>query len=174
VNQKAARLHIWHRRLTPVKAYPPMPTAPSSLTSGGWATAGEEISDDNVLWRQYVLMVDLYRYYIDLVWKVTIWFYTATGLSLAYLFTHLNPTNHDYLPLLLLFLGALAIGISWIYNRVAPGMTQMEEWLEYIAVSLKLPGRPHVDFMRWFCRFISGTLLLVGASCLGFYIFLQT
>ena len=120
------------------------------------------------------MLVDLYRYYIDLVWKVTIWFYTATGLSLAYLVTHLNSKNHGYLPLLLLFLGALAIGMSRIYNRVVPGMTQLEEWLEYIAVSLQLPGRPHVDFVRWFCRFISGTLLLIAASCLGFYAYLLT
>jgi hypothetical protein len=140
----------------------------------GWAAASEEISDDNLLWRQYVLMVDLYRYYIDLVWKVTIWFYTATGLSLAYLVTHLNSRDHGYLPLLLLFLGALAIGISRIYSRVVPRMTQMEEWLEYIAVSLRLPGRPHVDFVRWFCRFISGTLVLIAASCLGFFVYLHT
>ena len=51
-----------------------MPTGRASFTPDGWATASEEISDDNLLWRQYILMVDLYRYYIDLVWKVTIWF----------------------------------------------------------------------------------------------------
>ena len=174
MNQKAARLHIWHRRLWPVKGPPSIPGDPPSFTPAGWATASEEISEDNLLWRQYVLLVDLYRYYIDLVWKVTIWFYTATGLSLAYLVTHLNSKNHGYLPLLLLFLGAIAIGMSRIYNRVVPGMTQLEEWLEYIAVSLRLPGRPHVDFVRWFCRFISGTLLLIAASCLGFYAYLLT
>jgi len=151
-----------------------MPIGPSSFTPGGWASASEEISENNVLWRQYVLLVDLYRYYIDMIWKVSIWFYTATGLSLAYLVTHLSSTNHGYLPLLLLFLGAMAIGISRIYIRVLPRMTQMEEWLEYIAISLRLPGRPHVDFMRWFCRFISGALLLIAASCFGFYAYLQT
>jgi hypothetical protein len=151
-----------------------MPNAPASFMPGGWATASEEISDDNLLWRQYVLMVDLYRYYIDLVWKVTIWFYTATGLSLAYLVTHLNSRDHGYLPLLLLFFGGLAIGMSRIYSRAVSGMTEMEEWLEYIAVSLRLPGRPHVEFACWFCRFISGTLLLIAAFCFGFYAYLQT
>lgn len=88
----------------------PLPTlaVPSSFTPGGWAGASEEIHEENLLWRQYVLLVDLYRYYIDLVWRVTIWFYTATGLSLAYILTHLNSRNHGYLPLLLLFLGAMA------------------------------------------------------------------
>lgn len=45
---------------------------PSSFTPGGRVSASEEISDGNILWRQYVLVVDLYRYYVDLVWKVTI------------------------------------------------------------------------------------------------------
>ena len=48
------------------------------------APAGERTTtggNDNLLWRQYVLLVDLYRYFIDLVWKVSIWFYTAAGVS---------------------------------------------------------------------------------------------
>jgi hypothetical protein len=52
-------------------------------------------------------------------------------------------------------------------------MGQVEEWLVYIAVSPRLPGRPHVDFIRWFYQFISGTLLLIAVSCLGFYAYLQ-
>src|SRR5262249_53337406 len=112
-----------YRRPWPLKdPPPPIPTGPSSLTPGGWASASEEISDDNLLWRQYIVLVDLLRYYIDLVWKVAIWFYTATGLSLAYLVTHLDSRNHGYMPLLLLFLGAIAIGVSRIYIRIVSGM----------------------------------------------------
>src|SRR6266568_67752 len=169
MNKKVAGHHMWHRRLLPVKGPPPAPTGPSSYTLDGWAAASEEISEDNLLWRQYVLLVDLYRYYIDLIWKVSIWFYTATGVSLAYFFTHFDSGNHSYLPLLLLFLGAMGIGVSRIFSRVIHYVKQMENWLEYIAVSLRLPGRPHVEFIRWFCQFVSGTLLLLAASCFGFY-----
>jgi hypothetical protein len=63
---------MWYRRLSLVKGPPPAPTGPSSYVSDGWASASDEISDDNLLWRQYVLFVDLYRYYIDLIWKVSI------------------------------------------------------------------------------------------------------
>ena len=117
-----------------------MTTGPSSYNPDGWAAASEEISDHNLLWRQYVLFVDLYRYYIDLAWKTSIWFYAATGVSLAYFVTHFNSRNHGYLPLLLLFLGAMGIGVLLIFSRVIHYVTQMEKWLEYIAVSLKLPG----------------------------------
>lgn len=163
---------MWHRRLLLVKGPPPTPTGPSSYTPGGWAGASEEISDDNLLWRQYALLVDLYRYYIDLVWKVSIWFYTATGVSLAYFLTHYNSRNRDYLPLLLLFLGAMSIGVSRIFSRAIHYVTQMEKWLEYIAVSLRLPGRPHIEFVRWFCNFVSGTLLIIAASCFAFFAYL--
>jgi len=128
----------------------------------------------NILWRQYVIFVDLYRYYIDLIWKVTIWYYTATGVSLAYFFTNLNANDHGYLPLLLLFLSALSGGMSLIYARAIHYVSEMESWLEYIAVSLRLPGRPHVEFIHSFCRFTSGTLLLIAVSCLGFFAYLHT
>ncbi len=160
-------------QLLSAKGPPPAASGRSSYAPEGWATASETISEDNLLWRQYITFIDLYKYYIDLIWKVTIWFYTVIGVSLAYFFTHLNSGNRGYLPLLLLFLGALGIGVSRIFTRIIPGMVQMEEWLEYIAVSLKLPGRPHVAFVRWFCRFISGTLLLTAGACFGFYAYLQ-
>jgi hypothetical protein len=163
---------MWHRRLLLVKGPPPAPVGPSSYSPGGWAGASEVISDDNLLWRQYALFVDLYRYYIDLVWKVSIWFYTATGASLAYFFAHYNSGNHGYLPLLLLFLGAMGIGVARIFSRVVHYVKQMENWLEYIAVSLRLPGRPHIEFIQWFCQFVSGTLIIIAAFCFGFFAYL--
>ena len=167
--RKAARSHAGLPRFL-LKGPPREP--PRSYDQHGWAAPNEEISDQNTLWRQYIIFVELYRYYIDLIWKVTIWYYTATGVSVAYLLTHLNARDHGYLPLLLLFLGALSLGISLIYARAIHYITQMETWLEYIAISLRLPGRPHVEFIRSFCRFTSGTLLLIAGSCLGFFAYL--
>jgi hypothetical protein len=146
----------------------------SSYDPSGWAARGEEINESNILWRQYLMFVELYRYYIDLVWKASIWYYTAMGVSLAYFFAHLNARNHGYLPLLLVFLGAMSVGMSLIYARVVHYVGQMESWLDYIAVSLRLPGRPHVEFIRSFCRFTSATLLLIAVSCLGFFAYLHT
>ena len=67
----------------------------------------------------------------------------------------------------------MGIGTSFIFGRIIHYVTQMGEWLEYIAVSLRLPGRPHTEFMGWFCRFASGTFLLIAASCFGFFTYLQ-
>ncbi len=163
-----------HRRLWLIEGPLPEACGPSSSASGRWALPNAKISDDNLLWRQYVVFVDLYRYYIDLAWKVSVWFYTAIGVSLAYFFSHFNSGNRGYLPLLLLFLGSMSIGVSWIFGRVVHYLTEMEKWLEYIAASLRLPGRPHVEFIRWFCQFVSVTLILIAASCFGFFAYLQS
>jgi hypothetical protein len=68
-----------------------------SFDPSNWADSHEEVSDDNKLWRQYMVMVDLHRYYMDLTWKVTIWYYTAVGAALIYFFDHLNETSPGYL-----------------------------------------------------------------------------
>ena len=174
VLSKAARSHMQRQRFLLGKDSLHEVPKLSSHDPNGWAAKGEEINDSNILWRQYVIFVDLYRYYIDLIWKVTIWYYTATGVSLAYFFTNLNANDHGYLPLLLLFLSALSGGMSLIYARAIHYVSEMESWLEYIAVSLRLPGRPHVEFIHSFCRFTSGTLLLIAVSCLGFFAYLHT
>ena len=67
----------------------------------------------------------------------------------------------------------MGIGVSRIFSRVIHYVAQMEKWLEYIAVSLRLSGRPHMEFIRWLCQFASGTFLLISASCFGFFAYLQ-
>ena len=173
MSKKTGRPRSWRQQLFFLEASAHQVPESSSLDPRSWAAKGDEVSDGNVLWRQYLILVDLYRYYIDLVWKVAIWYYTALGLSLAYLLSHLNGSNHGYLPLLLLFLSALSVGVALILGRAVFYVNKMEQWLEYIAVSLGLPGRPHVEFIRWFCRFTGGTLLLIAVSCLGLFVYLD-
>jgi hypothetical protein len=163
---------FWRQLVWPSRIPRPQTSGPPSSDPSGWATGSEEVSDENTLWRQYTVFVELYRYYIDLAWKVVVWYYTVTGLCLLYLFGHLNASNHGYLPLLLLFLSAMGVGLLLIYSRANRTAPDLEKWLEHIAVSLHLPGRPHVDFLRWFLRLASGMFLLTALSCLGFFVYL--
>lgn len=168
----AMRPDSWRRLLWfPEGAVPRAPKPPSGDPSG-WAAGSEEVSDNNTLWRQYAVLVELYRYYIDLAWKVVVWYYSVVGLSLLYLLGHLGAANHGYLPILLLFLSALGAGLLLVYARASQNMPDMENWLEYIAVALRLPGRPHVDFLLWFLRLSSVLFLLTSLSCLGLFAYL--
>ena len=58
-------------------------------------------------------------------------------------------SNHGYLPL--------------------HYMREMEGWIEYIAVSLRLPGRPDVEFIRAYCRFTSVAVVLIATFSVAFY-----
>lgn len=42
------------------------------------------IEADNLLWDQYAVYVDLFKFYVDLAWKSTTWYYAITGVVLAY------------------------------------------------------------------------------------------
>ncbi len=44
--------------------------------------------DPEILWRQYAQNVDLYKFYLELVTKVTAFYYAVTGAILAYYFQH--------------------------------------------------------------------------------------
>src|SRR5690242_16540045 len=128
MSKKAVGSHLWRQRLFLSEHSSHEASKSSIFNRNGWAGRDEEINDSNALWRQYIILVDLYRYFIDLIWKVSIWYYTAVGVSLAYLFTHLNGGNRAYLPLLLFFLSALSIGVALIFSRVIYYVSQMEQW----------------------------------------------
>ena len=42
------------------------------------------MSDPEMLWRQYSLHVDLYKFYLDLAIKINVFYYAVTGAILAY------------------------------------------------------------------------------------------
>jgi hypothetical protein len=144
----------------------------SSHDPVGWATAEEKISDTNTLWRQYTTLVDLYRYYIELAWKVSVWYYTFLGVSLAYFLSNLNAKSPGYLPLLLLFLSGMSGGLLAIFASSFRHLIEMGRWLEYIAVHLRLPGRPHIEFILAFFRLTCVILFLVALACLGLFAFI--
>ena|SRR5262249_20734379 len=144
----------------------------SSFNPDNWATREEDIGDANTLWRQYLILVDLYRYYVDLVWKVSVWYYTVLGVSLVWFLGHLNARNPGYLPLLLIFLSTLSGGLIAIFASTLPHLRETEGWLEYIAVSLRLPGRPHVEFILSFIRMSCCLFLLAALACLGLFAFI--
>jgi hypothetical protein len=144
----------------------------ASHDRANWAYGRESISDTNALWRQYVILVDLYRYYIDLAWKVSVWYYTALGVSFVYFLGHLNTKHPSYLPLLLLFLSGMSSGLLVIFATTFRHLREMEEWLEYIAQRLRFPGRPHVEFILSFLKLNCILLFLIALACLGLFSFI--
>jgi hypothetical protein len=50
--------------------------------------------------------------------------------------------------------------------RGVPQLLQMRDWMEHIAQSLHLPGRPHVEVVATFILFNAVLLALVGVAVL--------
>lgn len=111
----------------------------SELT-GDWATPGQALDERDRLWQQYVVLVDLYKYYLDMVWKVAVWYYATTGAILAYFFSHIGDQGGGVLALLLVFISLVSANFAYLHWRGARHLYDMLPMLEYIALSLHLPG----------------------------------
>jgi hypothetical protein len=137
----------------------------SSKATSGWAGPDVSVSADNLLWKQYVVYVDLFRFYVDIAWRSSVWFYGITGALLAFYFDRVERTG-PYLAFALLLPVAFSVGFCVLYLRGARQVADLRIKLDYIRDQLNLPGRPHVEFLYDFLRWAAVLFALVGA-CLG-------
>ena len=127
------------------------------------ATEGKNLNPDNLLWKQYLVYVDLFKFYVDITWKATTWFYVITGAILVYYFDHIGGENL-FLRYSLFLPFILSLGFSLIYGRGLRETLELENNLEYIAEHLELPGKPHVDVLG---RFLMAACVLFLLTALG-------
>src|SRR5688500_5108469 len=81
-----------------------------------FAKEKDTIDPDNLLWKQYLVYVDLFKFYVDVTWKATTWFYAITGAILVYYFDHISDENL-FLRYALLLPILLSVGFSLMYGR---------------------------------------------------------
>jgi hypothetical protein len=141
-----------------------------SFQRESWAGAGFNIDDSDRLWRQYLILVDLYKYYLDIAWKVSVWYYAITGAILSYYFANRGSLPTVPLDLLLIFLSVASLGFVHHHYRGSKNLHDMTVWLDYIAHSLMLPGRPHVEFAAAFLLVNCALVGLVAVACAGYLI----
>jgi hypothetical protein len=122
-----------------------------------WASATVKIDEHNLLWKQYAVLVDLYKYYLELAWKVSVWYYATSGAILTYFFANVGQPGKSVLPYLLWFYGAASLGFGYLSWRGGGHLFGMIKLFESIAERLGLPGRPHVEFACVFLL-ISGVM----------------
>ena len=134
-------------------------------TEGNWADETAKLGDDNLLWKQYAIYVDLFKFYVDITWKSSTWFYAITGAILAYYFNHVED-NNPLLRYALVLPIILSLGLAFIYDRGNRQTEDLEKKLEYIRERLRLPGKPHVDFLEKFLEVCRLLFVIVGLSIL--------
>ena len=134
-------------------------------TEGNWADETAKLGDDNLLWKQYAIYVDLFKFYVDITWKSSTWFYAITGAILAYYFNHVED-NNPLLRYALVLPIILSLGFAFIYDHGNRQTEDLEKKLEYIRERLRLPGKPHVDFLEKFLEVCRLLFVFVGLSIL--------
>jgi hypothetical protein len=130
-----------------------------------WADAQQRLPERGTIWSNYLLQVDLYKYYLDVIWKVSVWYYGVSGALLAYFFGHLHE-NNPFLPWSLVPLIAGSWLLSLLHLRGVTQLLELRDWMEYAARSLRLPGRPHVEMAATFIVANGILLALAGAGLL--------
>lgn len=128
-------------------------------TEEHWATKSDNLEPDNLLWKQYTVYTDLFKFYVDITWKVITWFYAITGAILVYYFDHVK--NNSYLRYSLLLPAVLSFGFYRIFSFGARQNKDLARWLNYIRAQLNLPGRPHVEVLDQFLELSSKLFLIV-------------
>ena len=126
-----------------------------------WANKLAEIKPDSLLWKQYIVYVDLFKFYVDITWKATTWFYAITGAILVYYFAHADD-NNPFLRWSLVLPIILSFGLFRIYRRGINQTKDLNEKLTYIRQKLNLPGKPHISVLENFLRVGCILFLLVG------------
>ena len=139
----------------------------SANASDLWADETVEVSPDNLLWKQYTVYVDLFKFYVDMTWKASTGFYAITGAILTYYFSHI-PDNNPVLRYSLLLPILLSFVLTYIYHRGVQQTKHLDATLEYISKKLKLAGgrpqggTPHIDILDQFLSIGRLLFLLVG------------
>jgi hypothetical protein len=137
-----------------------------------WAREGEKLDSDDRLWKQYLVLVDLYKFYLDIAWKAAVGYYFGTGILLAYYMdrVHAEP---ERVSLMLVFVAIVSLGFSYLMWRGAHNLASMIQFLEHIALTLRIPGRPHVEFAVVFLVLNSVVTATVAVGSLVLFLFTE-
>ena len=153
-----------------------------SNQSAIWAKGDAIIDANNVLWKQYAVYVDLFKFYLDTALKANIWFYSITGAILTYYFKVMNddaksPQNPSVeagsLKYSLVLPMVLGFGLGIIFLFCSIQANDMRNKLTYILDELKLPGMPHVHVLIYFLVF-AGLLFIAVSTCIYLRIYRGT
>lgn len=130
---------------------------------------GNTVTDPNeLLWKQYGVFVDLFKFYLDISFKCNIWFYTITGAILTYYFGHeTSNVNSKYSLILPIVLG---FGFGLIFLMGSTQARDLKHKLNYIKEELNLPGMPHTDVLINFLNFAGVLFIIVALFILIFIV----
>jgi hypothetical protein len=123
--------------------------------------------DKELLWKQYALYVDLYKFYLDITVKINLLYYGITGAILSFYFTHSSA------PLVQWSLGlpiAMSVVLSGIFFYGANLMTILRADMFNIRDQISLSTAPDLGILTIALRAFGGLMVVVAVFLAVFII----
>ena len=115
----------------------------------------------DLLWKQYALYVDLYKFYLDAVIKMNAFYYGVTGGILAFYFKNSSVRLIKY-ALLFPILASLALALLYFYGAVL--IRILRDDVFKIRDALRLSTAPDLGVLSIFLCGSGGVALVVGVA----------
>lgn len=123
------------------------------------------MDDRELLWKQYSQNVDLYKFYMDLVIKINVFYYAVTGAILSYYFSHLEVANIRF-SLLLPILMSVAFAGFFVYGAVLMRALRQEVFDIRDALGLKVAPELQVLSVLLYIFAVVFSFVAIGCSYL--------
>lgn len=129
---------------------------------------GDTIGADELLWRQYNLLSELYKFYLELILNSNLLLYGITGGIVAYTFSNTDfPLIKWSLVLPLLF----CMTYAFLSLRGVRQAKELQQEIKTIRAKLQIGLAPHVDVLV-FTLFATGIMFVLVSIALLIVFFL--
>lgn len=115
---------------------------------------------DDLLWKQYCLHVDLYKFYLEIAIKVNVFYYAITGGILSFYFSNPKEQFAKYALVLPAIMSA-AFGMLFLVGSALILITRREVFS--IRDKLGLKTAPELGVLSLFL--VSFGVIFIGVSC---------
>lgn len=120
------------------------------------------MNDRELLWRQYSQNVDLYRFYMELVIKLNVFYYAVTGAILSYYFSH-TTMESVHLSLVLPLVMSVAFAGFFIYGALLTSVLRADVFA--IRDALQLRAAPDLGVLSVLLYIFAVVFLIVASAC---------
>lgn len=125
------------------------------------------MDDRELIWNNYKLSIDLYRYYLQLIIKINIFYYAITGAILSYYFLHKEDNGLALYSLILPLLMSLGLAILFLYGANRAAITRND--IINMATTLEFEAAPETRVLIFLLYVFAIIFILVF---IGLFIYL--
>jgi len=110
------------------------------------------------LWQQYQQLVDLYRYYLDLVVKTSSAFWLIAGGVLAFAFANSTEPNVRWALIVPIVMSSFLIVVLLVGRSM---IRELHQALRALSDEIELRQRVHSEILVWAIDGLAGLLVVI-------------